>query len=906
MAEMRRGTDALTRLAVAHDASRFLQVPSEVVVASSADDMAALFQEARASRTHVTLRGAGTSLSGQAVTDGILCDVRREFQHVEVLDDGARVRAGAGATIAQVNALLRPYGRRLGPDPASAVAATIGGMVANNSTGKTSGISGDVFHTIDSCVVVLPNGRVLDTANVHADLILNFDEAALSSGLITLRRRLREDPRTMRNVSRLWSMRNSMGYHLRALTDFARPSDIVRQLMVGSEGTLGFVAEATLRTVPLRPHRYLEVALFESLEAAIEAGAMLTEYGFDVVELFDEDAIRLIQELPDSHQTLLDVEVERHAALLLELHCNSTERLAERIAHSREVLDRLPSHKQIHPDDQHPAQWRIHHGLVTAMAAGREPGTSVLIEDFSVPHHQIQAAIAGLNALFDKFGYPRSAITGHLTDGTFHFVLTENFEDPKTVRRFKRFVAAFADLIISLGGVMRAQHGTGRAMAPFLEKQVGVELFEVMRAIKHLFDPDSVLAPRTMFSEDPDIHVTHLKLNPQVEPSVTQCIECGLCEPGCPSSALTLSPRGRIALRREIEVRAGDRELIDSLREQYRHAAIDTCSTSGACQIACPLNIDVGDLVRAQRTEMVSPREEMLWQKAAERYDAATRLSSIAMSAADRLKPLAHSITKFGRERFGDDLIWRYSDDLPRGSRVRRRPGKARTAKEPVAAYFPGCQQTMMASHGQGIFAAFNALCVAAGVQVSLLDASNLCCGIPWKSRGLERPLQTMTDKVRRSLEGLDRVVIDASACAEGLREMLEGTSTEVVDVVDFVADALLPHLQIERRLASLYVHPTCATLQTCDDTGLMRIAHAIADDVVTPAAWRCCGGHGDSGLRHPDVPRTAAASFAELEQRTFDAYVSSTRSCEVALSQATSHPFRHIVEVLAECCQRA
>lgn len=900
---MQRSADALTRLAMSHDASRFLQIPEEVVVASSTQDVVRLFREATSRRRHLTFRGAGTSLSGQGVTDGMLVDVRRRFREIEVLDGGRRVRAGAGATVTQVNAKLRPYGRRLGPDPASAQSATIGGVVANNSTGKTSGISGDAFHTIESCVVVLPNGRILDTGDPHADLVLTWDEPALSGGLATLRHRLRDDHRSLEQVSRLWGLRNSMGYHLRALTDFARPSDIVRQLMVGSEGTLGFIAEATFRTVRLKPHKHLELAMFPSLTDAVEASSHLLEHGFDVVELFDEDAIRLIRDLPRSHQAFDEFEIDGHAALLLELHAETPEQLAERLVLAQESLDELPEHYTIQPDDTRPAQWRVHHGLLTAMAQHRTQGTSVLMEDLSVPRERIVDVVDGLNALFDRYKYPRSAITGHLSDSTLHFVLTENFEDPATVRRFKRFVQAFTRLILKHDGVLRAQHGTGRAMTPFLEQQVGPELFDVMREIKHLFDPAGILSPAVMFDEDPDVHVNALKLLPKIEDSVTQCIECGLCEQVCSSSDLTLSPRQRIVLRREIVARAQDRELIRALRDNYRYAAIDTCSTSSICASACPLGIDTGELVREQRAAEASEREEQAWAKAAERWGAATRLGSVAMTAADRLKPVARFVTRYGRRQWAGDQVWRYDDDLPRGSNVRRRPTKGRPAKDPVAAYFPGCQQTFMASHQQGVLAAFNEVSTRAGVPVSLLNASDLCCGMPWKMRGLHDGLETMTRKVRRSLTSVpaSTIVIDASSCVDGLQEMLAGMPADVVDIVKFTAESLLPTLTIKKKFSSLLLYPTCATVKSRDLESLLKIGEAIAEEVVVPAMWNCCGAHGDSGLRHPEVPAAAVAlSLEDIRGRQFEAYASSTRSCEVALSKVTEKPFVHILELLA------
>ncbi|NLE97484.1 MAG: FAD-binding oxidoreductase [Propionibacterium sp.] len=900
---MQRSADALTRLALSHDASRFLEIPREVIIASNTADIRQLFAEATHHRRHLTLRGGGTSLSGQSISDDMLVDVRRRFRDIEVLDDGARVRVGAGASVAQVNARLRRYGRRIGPDPASAQTATVGGVVATNATGKLCGIADDVFHTVDSMVVVLPSGRVVDTADPDADITLTWEEPTLAGGLAILRRRLRDDAKSLSEVSRLWGMRNAMGYHLRALTDFSRPSDILRQLMVGSEGTLGFVAEVTLHTVPLLPHKRVDLAIFSSIEEAVETASELVEHGFEVLELFDVDALRVVQDVPNAHPALAGRELNGEAALLIELHAPTEDELADRGALAQPYLDALPEVHRIDTSPKAPL-WRLHHGIYTEMSKSRPRGTSILMEDFSVPREKIVDTIHQLDNLFDRFQYGRSAITGHLTDCTLHFMLTENFEDEASLRRFRRFVQAFVRLILSQGGVLKAQHGTGRVMAPFLERQVGIELYDVMREIKHLLDPAGILSPGVMFNDNPNAHVTHLKLMPTVEEPVDKCVECGLCENVCPSTELTLSPRNRIVLRRELAVRKDDEQLLDAVFENYQYAAVDTCSTAGMCELACPLGIDTGELVRQQRAAVATDREQRVWDRAARNWGTFTRIGSGAMTAAQHLKPLARFVTKLGRNRLGGDQVWGYSDDMPRGSGLRRRPARERAAKRPVAAYFPGCTQTLLASRGEGVFAAFNELSTRAGVPVTLLNASKLCCGIPWKMRGLSDGYATMSAQVSDTLPRDTLVVTDSSACAVGLSQMIDGWDDggpETIDVVRFAAEQLLPELTITAKLGSLLLYPTCSTSHLQDTTALHAIASAIAEEVVVPDSWVCCGAFGDTGLLHPELPQAATRmAVDEIAERRFDGYTSTSRTCEVAMSKVTEEPFVHILESLA------
>lgn len=612
----------------------------------------------------------------------------------------------------------------------------------------------------------------------------------------------------------------------------------------------------------------------------------------------------MVQQIPNAHPAIADRELDDQAALLIELHAPDDEALAERAELAATHLDALPEVHHIDITSARAPLWRLHHGIYTAMAQSRPTGTSILMEDFSVPREKIIDTIRQLNQLFDRHGYDRPAVTGHLTDCTVHFMLTENFEDATTVRRFRRFVQSFVRLILAQGGVLKAQHGTGRVMASFLERQVGPELYDVMREVKHLFDPSGILSPGVIFNEDPNAHVSRLKLMPKVEDAIDKCVECGLCENVCPSTDLTLSPRNRIVLRRELAARKDDEQLLDAVFENYQYAAVDTCSTASMCALACPLGIDTGELVRQQRAATASEREQRLWNRAARNWSTFTQLGSGAMTAAQRVKPLARFVTKVGRNTLGGDQVWGYSDDLPRGSGLRRRPSKERVAKSPVAAYFPGCQQTLLAAPGQGVFAAFNELSTRAGVPVTLLNASKLCCGIPWRTRGLSDGYATMSERVSKSLPRDTLVVTDSSSCSANLAAMIEGwddEGPETMDVVRFVAEQLLPELTIKTKLDSLLLHPSCGTAHMRENDALHTIATAVADEVVIPDFWTCCGAHGDTGLLHPELPVAATRmETREIASRTFSAYASTTRSCEVAMSTVTKEPFVHILELLA------
>ncbi len=897
---------AITRLAMAHDASPFLLTPAAVATPENAGDVARLLVEAAELRRPLTFRGGGTSLCGQGITSGLLVDARRNFRDVEVLDGGKRVRAGAGATLRAVNARLAPYGRRLGPDPTSEVACTIGGIIANNSSGMLSGVAQNSYHTVESMVVVLPSGRVVDTADPSADITLRLEETDLVGGLHMLRKRLRTNPEAIADINRLFGIKNTMGYGLNALLEFHRPVDIISHLMIGSEGTLGFVAEATFKTVPLARHSAAALALFATLDDAARAVPALIEHGFESIEVMDAASLRVARRRDNAPSILHDHELTTEAALLVELHEVDEETLERRLEAARGELEALPVLGRVELTAEHRernALVELRRGLYALVAGDRPSGATTLLEDICVPPEQFAAACHDLAHLLDHSGYGAAPLFAHARDGNIHVLISERFDDPSGLLRYRKFTRQLVRLTLRHHGVLKAEHGTGRVMAPFLRQQYGDELYEVMREIKHLFDPGGVLNPGVVISDDPDTHLKNLKLMPTVEPEIDGCIECGFCEPVCPSRDLTLTPRHRIVLRREMAARRDDHELLNQLEEDYDYAAIDTCAVDGMCQVACPLGINTGDLVRRQRRERVGGVEKATWNRAAHTWGLATRMGSAALTMAKSTGPLASAATRFGRRTLGDDAVPGYDEALPRGSGLRRRPKRRDRTRPAVAAYFPSCLQSMFGPSGQGVFSAFNELCVRAGISVALLDAEGLCCGSPWHAKGLTEGYETMREQVRSTLGSRDdqTIVIDAASCTSGLRTMTDGWGPEVKDVVSFAASDLLPHLEVTRRLPTLAIHPTCASTRIDINDDLLAVARFIADEVTVPPSWACCGWGGDRGLLHPELTESATREESAEVSDGFAAYASLNRTCEIAMSRATGENFVHIVELLAE-----
>jgi D-lactate dehydrogenase len=913
------GTRATDRLGGAHDASHYLLVPQAVVTPADVEELARVLRIGQAHHVPITFRSGGTSLSGQAGTDGVLVDTRRNFRAIEPLDAGHRVRTQPGATVRAVNMKLARHGRRLGPDPASEIACTIGGVVANNSSGMSCGTHANAYQTLDSAVLVLPSGTVVDTAAQDADARFERAEPQIHAGLLALRDRVRGSAESVALLRRLHSIKNTMGYGLNSFLDHDAPVDILEHLVVGSEGTLAFVAEATFRTLPVAKHLSTGLLVFESLAAATAELPALIEAGFAAIELMDAASLRVAQLNPEAPFVLTDVTIVDHAALLIEFQEETLEQLGEKLAAGALLLESLPlatPASMTSDPDVRRRLWQIRKGLFTAVAGARPSGTTALLEDIAVPVERLGETCSRLIDLFDRHAYEASVIFGHARDGNIHFLINERFDDPASLARYEAFTEDLVDLVLGEGGTLKAEHGTGRIMAPFVRRQYGDELYAVMWQVKRLIDPHDLLNPGVLLTDDPRGHTENFKTAPTVEAEVDRCVECGYCEPVCPSRDITLTPRERIVLRREMQGahNRGDEALARTLESEYDYDGVQTCAVDGMCQTACPVLIDTGDLVRRLRAENQNRVAQAGWKTAARHWDAVSATGGVALSVAGAVPIALPAVaTRAARAMLGADTVPLYTADLPAGGRRRR----VHRASDPVAVHFSSCTTTMFAPVGDGgAGESLVRLVERAGLELSTPDdLPSLCCGTPWKSKGLIDGYAQMRDRVAASLlratdSGRLPVVSDAASCTEGLTVLLDAAGEHgirVVDAVTFVDEHVLSLLPVADRVASVTIHPTCSSTRLGITGAIERIAAAAADTVVVPEGWGCCGFAGDRGMLHPEL--TAAATVPEAADVAAAAsieHASVNRTCELGMTRATGHAYRHILQVLDDAVTRA
>jgi D-lactate dehydrogenase len=924
-------TRPLDLVAFASDASLYRLMPLAVVLAASADEVAALFRLSHRIGVPLTFRAAGTSLSGQAQGNGILVEVKRHFTGWQVLDQGAQVRVRPGSLAGAVNSSLARHGRKLGPDPASLAAATVGGILANNSSGMCCGIAHNSYRTLEHISFVLPSGTMIDTSRADAEHAFATSEPDLAAGLLKARADLLADTSLHERIRRKHAIKNTTGYGLNALLDYDTPLSMFAHLLVGSEGTLAFISEAVVNTVPVDPYRATAFALFPDLATGCAAVDTLRTADASAIELLDRASLAAVADRPGVPAGLADLPPTA-AALLVDLTAPEAATLTDRVARAEESLRNISTLSPVHFTTDAALQdeyWRVRSGLFTSVGAARPPGTAVVLEDVAFPPADLAAGVADLERLHERHGYP-AVIFGHARDGNLHFLLTPAFGVAGEVERYAAFMADLTQLVgVTYEGSLKAEHGTGRNMAPFVRTEWGDAAYALMRRIKDLADPTGLLGPGVLLNDDPQAHVSMLKSVPLVDPLVDRCIECGYCERVCPSRDLTVTPRQRIVILRELarlDRQPATEALTSAITRDATYAVRDTCAGDGLCELACPVDIDTGKLVKALRAKAHPRVEHDAANRAARSWATAERMSRSALRLARRTSAVAspgllNSLTRALRRVTGDLVVPEYLDDTPAPAP----PLPATTKDGAVAVYLPACVTRMFGPGeraGLPVPDSMVTLARRAGRPVWIPDdVVGTCCGTVWESKGFPEGAATMAAIVaerawRWTDGGRLPLLTDASSCALAFGDLATHLDPEnaqhwqrirVLDSISFVTTELLPHLgdRLARRpkLATVAVHATCAVQHAGDVDTLTALVAQVADTVLLPGAGNCCGFAGDRGFWRPELSESATAPIRTALDATppADDHVCTNRPCEIGLSHGTGRQFRSVLALLEE-----
>jgi D-lactate dehydrogenase len=918
--EARLVTDPLRLLAWGSDASFYRLVPRLVVVVTSEDEARRVITCCAALNTPVTFRAAGTSLSGQALSDSVLLLLGDGWQGMTVSADASTITLQPGVIGAAANRRLAPLGRKIGPDPASIDAAMIGGIAANNASGMCCGTVENSYQTLAGLRIVLADGTLLDTRDAASRAAFAAARPDLVHELAELGRSVREDESLAAHIRHKYRLKNTTGYGLNALVDYTDPVDILAHLMIGSEGTLGFMSEVTYFTVDEHPHKASALILFEHLETACSAVTKLKRSPVVAVELLDRASLRAAQSMPGMPADLEALPTDG-AALLVETRAATSVALSVKIDAIAEVLEgtALAAPLRFTTDAaESAALWKVRKGIFPAVGAVRRTGTTVIIEDVAFPVERLAEAVQDLQRLFVEFDYPEAIVYGHALEGNLHFVFTQDFGDAAEVDRYRRFMDEVCAMVVKkYDGSLKAEHGTGRNMAPFVEMEWGTPAFRVMQRIKALLDPQGLLNPGVILNADPQSHLKNLKPLPAADPLVDKCIECGFCEPKCPSRGMTLSPRQRITGWREIsrlDATGNEPQRSVELKALYDYQGIETCAACGLCATACPVGIETGLLIKALRGRSKGALAKQVADVAAKHYGGLTAGVRLGLGAAD----LLHGVVGTGAMKGALDGMRKLSGGrLPKWSPALARPVNFVPKPQPLQraerlVYFPSCAaRNMGAQRGDDgldmLPSVAERLFQRAGFDVVYPQRmSGLCCGQPFESKGLDDAANLKSAELEAALAeasegGRWPVVFDTSPCAYRMKKFLAGR-LPLQDSVEFVHDTLLPRLKLTPQPQAVAVHPVCSVRKMGTADKLMAIAGRCSAQVVAVDQVQCCGFAGERGFMRPELNEHALRHLKAALPAGCDSGYATSRTCEIGLSEMAELPYRSILYLVERC----
>ncbi|WP_454864356.1 FAD-binding and (Fe-S)-binding domain-containing protein [Pseudomonas rhizophila] len=896
----RRFDDPLSTLAFGTDASFYRLIPKLVIRVESEDEVIALLKLAQRDQVPVTFRAAGTSLSGQAISDSVLIVLGDNWNAREIRQEGMQIRLQPGVIGAQANAWLAPFGRKIGPDPASINACKIGGIVANNASGMCCGTAQNTYHTLAGIRLVLADGTRLDTEDETSVAAFRTSHGELLERLATLGRETRANTELAARIRHKYRLKNTTGLSLNALVDYDEPVDILSHLLVGSEGTLGFISAVTYNTVIDHPNKASALIVFPDVETCCNAVTVLKSQPVSAVELLDRRSLRSVQDKPGMPDFVQHLSTNA-CALLIESRAASSSLLQEQLARIMASLAGFPVEKQVDftEDPRENARlWAIRKDTFPAVGAVRKTGTTVIIEDVTFPVEQLALGVNRLIELFDKHHYDEAILFGHALEGNLHFVFTQGFNNAEEVARYQAFMDDVAQLVaVEFGGSLKAEHGTGRNMAPFVELEWGSDAYQLMWQLKRLLDPNGILNPDVVLSEDPQIHLKHLKPLPAADEIVDKCIECGFCEPVCPSKDLTLSPRQRIVIWRDIQAKKRAGIDTSALETAYQYHGIDTCAATGLCAQRCPVGINTGELVKKLRSRSATRTKTADWLASnfaialqGARFTLHVANGARMLLGAPRLARLSAGLTRLSKGQ-----VPQWDNAMPQPEKaIRFSP--AVCDERPRVVYLAACVSRAMApaagdKEQMSLYEKTQRLLEKAGYQVVFPDnVDSLCCGQPFASKGYAEQAEHKRQELigallHASRGGIDPIYCDTSPCTLRLVQDLGNVRLDLYDPVRFIRTHLMDRLEFTPQDAPIAVHVTCSTQHLGESQALIDLARKCSKQVVIPEGIHCCGFAGDKGFTTPELNAHSLRTLKDAVQYCSEG-VSTSRTCEIGLTR--------------------
>ena len=908
-------TDDLRLLTWGTDAGFYRLIPQIVVRSMNEDEVSRLLALADKHNLPVTFRAAGTSLSGQSISDSILIVAGKHWEKYSISEDLETITLQPGIIGERVNQILKPFGLKFAPDPASVKSAMVGGIVMNNASGMNCGTHANSDKMLLTARIVFADGTILDTSSEQSKENFRKSKPGFIEKIEQLRDYVQADEPFLSRILHKYSIKNVTGLNILPLAIYRDPFDIITHLLVGSEGTLAFLSEFTMKTGKDYPFKASAMLYFNDIKEACRAVVAMKKGPVMGAELLDKKSLESVNDPTGSGLT----------AVLTETMADTKEELYSQIKQIEGILSAFKTAvpvKFTDKEEEYAPYWAIRSGIFPSVGGTRKPGTTTLIEDVAFHIEDLPEATADLQQLLEKHGYPDACIYGHALEGNYHFIINQSFDTREQVAQYESLMNEIKTLVVDkYDGSLKAEHGTGRNMAPFVQYEWGEKAFALMKEIKSLFDPKNLLNPGVIFNDDPHCHIRHFKPMPLTNEHVDKCIECGFCEVNCLTAGFTLSSRQRIVAQREITRIKNipeQQERLKRLKKQYAYAGNDTCAGDGLCATSCPMNINTGHLTHDLRAELL-PQDSIGYQLGmwtANHFAGVKAMLRPVLTLADT----AHSIigtrnmtalAKGLRSVSGNSIpLW--TSAMPKAYTPK---ATASLKSELKVVYFPSClNQTMGTAHSSPdhtpLVDKTVALLEKAGYEVIFPSNMNkLCCGTIWESKGMPEIADRKAAELEEALyiateNGRYPVLCDQSPCLYRMRNTMK--RIKLYEPAEFILTFLCDKLEFTPIKQPVAIHITCSMKKMKLEKQLIALAGLCSEKVLVPEEVGCCGFAGDKGFTHPEVNAYALRKLRpQLEKAGIEVGYSNSRTCEIGLTTNSDIPYLSIVYLVDQCTKQ-
>lgn len=919
-------TDEVRTLALGTDAGFYRLIPQIVIQSSTEQEIISTLKLCDQYQMPVTFRAAGTSLSGQAVSDSVLLMAGKRWEGYSISENAATITVQCGVVGARVNEILSKYGRKLGPDPASINSAMVGGIVMNNASGMNCGVHENSYKTILGARIIFADGTLLDTGSTgscdsfrltHADFIAKIEE---------IKTIIRSNSALAERIRRKYAIKNTTGLSMNAFIDYDDPIHIILNLLVGSEGTLAFASEFTFKTVAEPPFKASAMIYFPDIVTACEAVLKMKQGKIYSAELLDRLALQSVENQDGIPEYIKDF-AKGVTAILVETNADTQAHLVDNINEIENLIKEVPTVTPVYFTDkpeEYNKFWKIRKGVFPSVGGMRPMGTTCLIEDVAFQLGDLPRATDDLQKLLELHGYYDAVIYGHALEGNFHFIINQNFDHPEEVKRYEDLMKDIVDLVVhKYDGSLKAEHGTGRNMAPFVKTEWGDEIFGLMEAVKHLFDPKGLLNPGVIFNDDPNCYLRNFKSLTPTNPHVDKCIECGFCEVNCLTNGFSLSARQRIVVQREISrlrKAGGDESRLSLLVSGFKYLGQQTCAGDGLCSTSCPVDINTGEMIHDLRAanNRYFPAKQ-LGAFTARHFSLITPVVSPSLSVVHAVHTLigTKSMTALakGLRYASAQTIPLWTPAMPKG--VKRPAGGVVNDWNPLkVVYFPSCINQTMGPSGDDpeqmpLHEKMIKLLQKAGYEIIFPEnMKQLCCGTIWESKGFykeadEKSAELETALLKASENGRYPVLCDQSPCLYRMRHTMK-QPLQLFEPVEFIVEFLLDKLRFSKTDDPISIHITCSMTKMKLSDKMVKLAHLCSSSVLVPEEVGCCGFAGDKGFTQPEVNQYALRKLRpQIEKNHIKYGYSNSRTCEIGLTTHSGISYQSIVYLVDRCTER-